>query len=103
MVAVLQKSLIKHSLQTFYRSMKDLDDNDKLFGAIVLLPSGDFRQTLRVHCWVLETKITMSTSTYTHQIARQFLHCCSDKKCATDTRQLVKYKYSSLLIQLTKK
>ncbi|XP_071040027.1 ATP-dependent DNA helicase pif1-like [Parasteatoda tepidariorum] len=36
----------KHSLETLNRTLKDIKNNDKLFGGTLLLLSGDFRQTL---------------------------------------------------------
>ncbi|XP_068992255.1 uncharacterized protein [Neodiprion pinetum] len=38
----------KHSLEALNRSLKDIKNNDKLFGGTLLLLSGDFRQTLPV-------------------------------------------------------
>ena len=38
----------KHSLQALNRTLKDIKNNDKLFGGTLLLLSGDFRQTLPV-------------------------------------------------------
>ncbi|XP_042913608.2 ATP-dependent DNA helicase PIF1-like [Parasteatoda tepidariorum] len=36
----------KHSLEALNRTLKDIRNNDKLFGGTLLLLSGDFRQTL---------------------------------------------------------
>ncbi|GBN34501.1 hypothetical protein AVEN_141351-1 [Araneus ventricosus] len=38
----------KHSLEALDRTLKDIKNNDKLFGGTLLLLSGDFRQTLPV-------------------------------------------------------
>ena len=38
----------KHSLEALDRTLKDLNDNTRLFGGALLLLSGDFRQTLPV-------------------------------------------------------
>jgi hypothetical protein len=38
----------KHSLGVLKRTLKDIKNNDKLFGGTLLLLSGDFRQTLPV-------------------------------------------------------
>lgn len=38
----------KHSLEALNRTLKDLNDNDRLFGGALVLLSGDFRQTLPV-------------------------------------------------------
>lgn len=38
----------KHSLEALNRTLKDIKNNDKLFGGTLLLLSGDFRQTLPV-------------------------------------------------------
>jgi hypothetical protein len=38
----------KHSLEALNRTLKDLKDNDKLFGGTLVLLSGDFSQTLPV-------------------------------------------------------
>nr|XP_042913608.1 uncharacterized protein LOC122273640 [Parasteatoda tepidariorum] len=38
----------KHSLESLNRTLKDIKNNDKLFGVTLLLLSGDFRQTLPV-------------------------------------------------------
>jgi hypothetical protein len=38
----------KHSLEALNRTLKDLKNNDKLFGGTLVLLSGDFRQTLPV-------------------------------------------------------
>ncbi|XP_073999516.1 ATP-dependent DNA helicase pif1-like [Rhodnius prolixus] len=38
----------KHSLEALDRTLKDIKNNDKLFGGTLLLLSGDFRQTLSV-------------------------------------------------------
>jgi hypothetical protein len=38
----------KHSLEAFNRTLKDIKNNDKLFGNTLLLLSGDFRQTFPV-------------------------------------------------------
>lgn len=35
----------KHSLEALDRTLKDIKNNDKLFGCTLLLLSGDFRQT----------------------------------------------------------
>lgn len=38
----------KHSLEALNRTLKDIKNNDKLFGGTLLVLSGDFRQTLPV-------------------------------------------------------
>lgn len=38
----------KHSLEALNRTLKDLNFNERLFGATLILLSGDFRQTLPV-------------------------------------------------------
>nr|XP_042903716.1 ATP-dependent DNA helicase PIF1-like [Parasteatoda tepidariorum] len=38
----------KHSLEALNRALKDIKNNDKLFGGTLLLLSGDFRQTVPV-------------------------------------------------------
>lgn len=38
----------KHSLEALNRSLQDLKGNDRLFGGVLILLSGDFRQTLPV-------------------------------------------------------
>lgn len=58
MAEILRKSKIiiwgectmahKHSLEALDRTLKDLNNNARLFGSALLLLSGDFRQTLPV-------------------------------------------------------
>ncbi|CAG9830574.1 unnamed protein product [Diabrotica balteata] len=38
----------KHSIEALNRTLKDIKNNDKLFGGTLLVLSGDFRQTLSV-------------------------------------------------------
>lgn len=40
----------KMSLEAVDRTLKDLRDNQNIFGGAMILLSGDFRQT---HCWTL--------------------------------------------------